>query len=94
MLKAKLATTKPLREVYSKIAEDEIRHAQLSWDLHIWFMSQLSLGQQQQVKAEQLKSLELLKQDANVRIQRFPKVFRLHTINCEQLIEQFAAQVA
>ena len=94
MLKAKLAATEPLREVYSKIAEDEIRHAQLSWDLHTWFMSQLSNEHQEQVKAEQLKSLELLKQEAKMRIKRFPKVLGLHTINCEQLIEQFSAQVA
>lgn len=31
-----------LRSVYKVLAQDETKHAQLSWDLHDWFLSQLS----------------------------------------------------
>jgi hypothetical protein len=30
-----------LRELYSQLADDELEHAQLSWDLHAWLLGQL-----------------------------------------------------
>jgi hypothetical protein len=42
-----------LKKLYAMVAADETRHGQLSWDMHAWFMTQLSEGEQAQVRAAQ-----------------------------------------
>jgi hypothetical protein len=42
---ARRARTSALRIAYERLAADEASHAQLAWDLHRWFMAQLSPDQ-------------------------------------------------
>lgn len=42
---AEASSEEELRSLFARIAEDETRHAQLSWDLHRWFESQLDDAQ-------------------------------------------------
>ena len=42
-----------LKKLYAMVAADETRHGQLSWDMHAWFMTQLSASEQAQVRAAQ-----------------------------------------
>jgi hypothetical protein len=41
------------RLLWSEVADDEARHAELSWDLHAWLMSRLSHAEQLEVEAAQ-----------------------------------------
>ncbi len=49
-----------LRSIFAQIAKDEIEHAQLSWDLHKWFCTQLSEEERQRVAAAQLNAIRNL----------------------------------
>ena len=49
-----------LRRIFAKIARDEVRHAQLAWDLHEWFLTQLSPEEAQQVQAAQHQAMAAL----------------------------------
>ncbi len=42
---ARRAEDPALRDVYARLAADEVGHAQLAWDLHTWFMGQVSPAQ-------------------------------------------------
>ncbi len=48
---ARHAMTPTLRQVYTEIAADEARHAQLAWDLHTWFLGQVDPAQRDQLAA-------------------------------------------
>ena len=52
-----LRADESLRPIFSQIAKDEIKHAQLSWDLHEWFSTQLSEKDRQRVAAAQLNAI-------------------------------------
>jgi len=45
------ASESELRADFTQIAADEARHAKLAWDLHAWFMTQLSPSEQARVRA-------------------------------------------
>ena len=49
-----------LRAACARIAEDEIRHAQLAWDLHRWLCAQLSADARARVEAAQAEALVAL----------------------------------
>jgi hypothetical protein len=49
-----------LRELFSRIADDELRHGQLAWDLHAYFQAQLDAAGRAQVEAAQLAALDKL----------------------------------
>lgn len=59
-----------LKKLYAMVAADETRHGQLSWDMHAWFMTQLSEGEQAQVRAAQ--------RDAFVRLISMTKTEKGH----------------
>jgi hypothetical protein len=48
------------RLVWGEVADEEARHAELSWDLHGWFMSRLSLAEQREVEEEQRRAWDEL----------------------------------
>lgn len=64
--KAQHAQTPGLRALYTRIAEDETRHAQLAWDLHAWFLEQLDPAEQDTVVAAQTEALEALHHRADI----------------------------
>ncbi|MFK7929419.1 MAG: ferritin-like domain-containing protein [Myxococcota bacterium] len=47
--RAQSAESPALRLLFSEIAKDEARHAELSWDLHRWMMSRLCIADRQTV---------------------------------------------
>jgi hypothetical protein len=49
-----------LRPTYSRVARDEIGHAQLSWDIHRWFLSQLSDEEREILANEQRRAITSL----------------------------------
>jgi hypothetical protein len=57
---ARVATDPELREVFTSIAADELRHGQLAWDLHAWLCDQLSPAERARVEAAQARALEAL----------------------------------
>jgi hypothetical protein len=48
------------RQVWSDIADDEARHAELSWDLHAWLVGQFSPEEQREVEAAQRRAWDEL----------------------------------
>ncbi len=46
-----------LRELLRTIADDELRHAQLAWDLHAWLWSRLTPVQRRRLAAAQAQAL-------------------------------------
>ena len=55
-----------LRKVFSRIAADEARHAQLAWDLHSWFLTQLSDAECKQVLGAQRQAIADLRTEKAV----------------------------
>lgn len=54
---ARRARSSALRLVYQTLAVDEASHAQLAWDLHEWFMDQLSPDQRATIVAAQNQAI-------------------------------------
>ncbi|MFO7562136.1 MAG: ferritin-like domain-containing protein [Enhygromyxa sp.] len=57
---ARHAGTPELRELFAALADDELRHGQLAWDLHAWMSSQLSPAQRAWVEQAQHRALARL----------------------------------
>jgi len=51
-----------LREVFARIADDELAHGQLAWDLHDWLMGTLTDSQQCAVERARARALARLPQ--------------------------------
>ena len=54
-----------LKAIFTQIAKDEIKHAQLSWDLHEWFCTQLSAEERREVEIAQLDAIRNLQNQAD-----------------------------
>ena len=94
-LKAERAETTEIRRIYAGIANDEQEHAQLSWDLHSWFMSILSMEEQDQVRSAQKKAIQQLTETAVARFERIPSVLGLGTVdNRSEIVTRFVQQLA
>jgi hypothetical protein len=48
------------RLIWGEVADDEARHAELSWDLHRWLMSRLSPAEQREVEESQRQAWDEL----------------------------------
>jgi len=59
---ARAATDPAIRRVFARIARDEIRHAQLAWDLHEWVLTQLSESDVRAVMTAQRQAISALKE--------------------------------
>lgn len=66
--------TPEIRELYAKIADDETRHAQLSWDLHEWLFEQLAPLERARVETARQRALDNLPQLAHKQSQHIPAV--------------------
>lgn len=69
---AQTAADPKLRSVMARIAEDETRHGQLAWDLHTWFMGQVTEAQRLQITEEQAEALAELPQHARLQARGLP----------------------
>lgn len=54
------ASTPGLRTVFARIADDETRHGQLSWDLHRWFLSTAGADERRELEDTRLAALASL----------------------------------
>ena len=57
---ASYATDHEVASCMKRIAQDELRHGQLAWDLHQWFLSQLPSLEAEQLEQAMLRSLQNL----------------------------------
>lgn len=64
-----------VRSAFTEIARDETRHAQLAWDLHEWFLSQLAPAQQSLVLAAHARAIAELPAQAQAQAQAAPPAF-------------------
>ncbi len=60
------------REVFTTVADDELRHGQLAWDIHAWLLDQLSPEQRDQVIDAQSRALADLPSIAAANAARTP----------------------
>jgi hypothetical protein len=94
-LKSIHAETEELRQIYAVIATDEIRHAQLAWDLHRWFLQRLPEEQAERVKEEQRQAIALLRKHALSGMKEMPGELGLDTLVDSQLmLERFLDGIA
>lgn len=70
--KARHATEPGLRAVYDRIAIDEMRHAQLAWDLHAWLLTRLSPEVRGRVETLQREAIAALPDLARRQARRMP----------------------
>lgn len=70
--KARHATDPALRAAYARIAIDEMRHAQLAWDLHTWLLSRLSADAQTRVESARQAAIDALPALAHRQARRMP----------------------
>lgn len=57
---AEHAQGEAMRATFGRIAADELRHAQLAWDLHAWLLAHLDEGDRARVEAAQRRALRHL----------------------------------
>jgi hypothetical protein len=62
-----------LRELFATIADDELRHGQLAWDLHAWLLAQLDDDAREQVGATQRRALAELAHETRQSADRTPR---------------------
>lgn len=94
-LKSQFATTEELRHIYLRLAQDEISHAQLSWDLHRWFLSQLDNTQVRSVVQAQRQALLDLQHTIVARLEAMPACLGLQDVDAiNNVFDAFAKQVA
>ena len=94
-LKANHAKTTEMRSIYTKIAQDEIKHAQLSWDLHAWFLTKLSPSQAKQIEKAQKAALLSLNESIIERLNEAPEILGLSTVsNPKGILQRFKSKLA
>ena len=69
---ARDADTPELRAIYGRLAADEREHAQLAWDLHTWFMGQVSASQHASIRAAQQAAIANLPRLADAQARAAP----------------------
>ena len=70
---ARDAHTSELRATYARLAADEAEHAQLAWDLHTWFMGQVTADQRREIEAAQQRALAELPTLARAQARHTPR---------------------
>lgn len=71
------AADSELRAAFASIAEDEIRHAQLAWDLHAWFMTRLDPAERRAVRRELRAALRKVAEGAGAEARTAPAALGL-----------------
>ena len=92
-LKAGHAHSAPLRAAYASIATDEADHAQLAWDLHAWFATQLNPDEVAAIDEARRKALHGLTALARDQQRELPRVFGLGS-DLPELAAHFSRQLA
>lgn len=74
---ARRADTSALRIAYERLAVDEAEHAQLAWDLHQWFMAQVSPDQRDIIIVAQHQAIADLPALARAQQRNAPSALNL-----------------
>jgi hypothetical protein len=83
------------REVFAQIAQDETRHAQLSWDLHAWLCAQLGPAERAQVLDAQRQAIAALASTGVEHLNSLPAEFGLDGLTgASELVERFTQGLA
>ena len=89
---ARHAPSPELRRIYAEIAADEAGHAQLAWDLHTWFLSQVDPTQREQLAAARRAAVAALPALASAQAVGAPARLGLPNASTSAaLARQFAA---
>ena len=83
-----------LREACSRIAPDEIRHAQLAWDLHRWLIGHLDADARERVTAAQAAALASLEARARAQARRTPAALGMPPAGVARDLGAFLGQQA
>lgn len=91
---AEHADDRELRELFTILAEDELRHGQLAWDLHAWLLDQLTPAQRGRVLTAQAEALAALPRQARAGAEATPTSLGWpDPERAEALAERFAALI-
>lgn len=83
-----------LRPIFAQIANDEIEHAQLSWNLHSWFCTQLSAEERREVEVAQLAAIRQLQHHTSTGHPNAPFLGLCKPEQDRALRRRFAEQLA
>jgi hypothetical protein len=73
-VQAQRGQTAQLRGVFARIADDELRHGQLAWDLHAWFLEQLDADGRRRVAEAQRQAFARLESSARLGAEATPEL--------------------
>lgn len=83
-----------LREVFDRVATDELRHGQLAWDLHEWLMERLDENGRARVEIAQRKALAALAESIHCNASRVPEGLGWPSPQvAARMAERFAASI-
>jgi hypothetical protein len=88
------AADETVRMAYGSIAEDELRHGQLAWDIHAWACAQLDARARASVHADRERAIATLPAHARALSSMPPALQRLRPDAAEQLAHEFASRIA
>jgi hypothetical protein len=89
---SQMAESAAERLIWGEVADDEARHAALSWDLHAWFTSQLSEAEQLEVEGAQQRAWDELMRELDAEPDR--EVQRLAGVPSRSTALQLASDLA
>ncbi len=90
---AQNAASPRLRDTFARIADDELRHGQLAWDLHAWFLDQLDEDGRAVVVHAQRRAFSELAHSARSNAAATPKALGWPTPDAaEAMARAFAEQ--
>lgn len=93
-VRAESAADPAIRAAYREIADDELRHGQLAWDIHAWVCTRLDPAAYQEVLAERARALAELPERAEALAGLPPAVQRLDRFTARRLALEFAGRLA
>ena len=95
MVQSREAVEPAHRAAFERIAEDELRHGQLAWDLHVWLMEQLDDDAQALVRSAQADALARLPARAATNAAVTPKRLGWPSIGlAQQMASRFVERVS
>jgi len=83
-----------VRRIYRRIADDELRHAQLAWDLHGWFLDRLTPEERTRVEHAHERALASLPTRARQLFAATQDIAALPVTDAEQLASSFVELAA
>ena len=93
-VRAATAADPVLRAIYCSIAEDELRHGQLAWDIHAWAFTRLDQRERAHVLDQRRRAIATLPAHARALASMPPALQRLQPQTAERLAHEFTDRIA